>query len=192
MFWRFNQTQTLPPPWGPAGEYNVPVELRESSYMAVRTAMTPTFASRFAAFLSTPMTSAMIAPLRAYGAIDKHPGDAMGVMRDAHDDLRALADYALTKHVQGLPVTVDEGRALLAVHMPPVVRPQPRCGVGETMSSWDVPFCDRSTVPQATVDRQAELAAPAHAQRKLAVGREIAMIEAIRAQWLSHTARGGR
>jgi hypothetical protein len=154
--------------------------------------MTPTFADRFAAFLSTPMTRYMVSPMRVVGAMSKHPGDAFGAVSSTSADLRALADSALARHVQGLPLSYDEGRALIAVHMPPVVQPQPRCGIGEKMSSWDVPYCDRSTVPQEIQDRYAQLEAPAISARRLAVGREIAMIEGIRAAWMSRTPYGGR
>lgn len=191
-FWPFTKWTHSPPPWGPS-QYNVPVELRQSSFMAARTGMTPMYPARVAAFFSTPMTKYMVSPMRVHGAISKHPGDAFQTVSDAHDHLKGLADRALGKHLQGLPLTHDEGRALLEVHMPPVVRPRERVGASTVSGpDWDVPFVDRSTVPQDIRNQVAALEAPIEAQRKLAVGREIAMIEAIRAHWLAMYPGGGR
>lgn len=193
-FWPFTKWTHAPTPWGrdPSG-YNIPVELRQSSFMAARNGMFPTWAGRFARFFSTPMTQYMVSPMRAYGAISKHPGDAFQAVANAHTHLSSLADQALTKHVQGLPLSYEEGRALIDVHMPPVIRPRERYGASTVSGpDWDVPFVDRSRVPDNIRARVAELEAPADAQRKLAVGQEIAMIEGIRAAWLAQYPGGRR
>ena len=186
-FWPFTKWTHSPPPWGPS-QWNTPVELRKSSVMAARTSMSPTWAGRFAQFFSTPAPRYWISPVRVVGAgaASKHPADAFQTMSDAHERLRGLADLALSKHLNGELLTRDEGAALLEIHMPPVVRPRERYGASTVSGpDWDIPFVDRSTVPANVMARYAELGVPIEAQRKLAVGREIQMIEAIRAQWLA-------
>lgn len=183
MFWPFTKWTNAPAPWGPS-KWNTPEDMRQSSFMSARRSMYPKYASRVAQFFTTPVPRYWTSPSRVYGAISKHPADAMNTVAEAHAQLRGLAEHALGKHLAGLPLSQDEGRALIAVYMPPVVRPQERTGVG-VVPDWDIPPRDRSTIPDAVLEQQARLQNPAEAMRQLAVGSEIARIASIRQQWMN-------
>jgi len=181
--------QSLPPPWGPS-RWNAPIEQRKDSFMQARTHQWPTWASRFARFFSTPMTSAMVSPTRVVGAYSKHPAEAMSAMAGGYDYVNELAARALIKHHNGVPLSVDEGAALMQVHLPPVRTPRHRCGAGMT-PAWDVPFCPRDQVPAAVREREAQFYAQANDNAKARVGREIANIEAMRAAAIARSGRNG-
>ncbi len=181
--------QSLPPPWGPS-RWNAPVEQREGSFMEARTHNWPTWASRFARFFATPMTSAMVSPTRVVGAYSKHPREAMTAMAGGYDYVNELAARALVKHANDLPLNYDEAAALMQVHLPPVRTPRERCGAGMT-PSWEVPFCPRDRVPAAIREREAQFFTTANDSVKQQIGHEIANIEAIRAASIARSGRGG-
>lgn len=179
MFWPFNKWTTAPTPWG-RGKWNAPVESRESSFAAAKTHEWPKYAARFERdYTTTPVPQYWVSPSRPYGAISKNPGHAMQAMADADAHLRGLAEQALMKHAAGIALTVDEGRALMQVHLPPVSVPRERSGPG-VVPDWDVPFRE-SAVPDSIRERYAQLMQPMYDMRRLAVGREIERIEQIKA-----------
>lgn len=192
MFWPFHKWRSAPAPWG-GSDWNTPVELRDASFMASRAHAYPKYAARFIRFFSLPTPARFVSPTRPVGAFSKHPGDAMQVMADADAHLNGLAMSAFAKYAAGVPMTLAEGQALMQVHLPPVATPRERYGAGASAPpDWDVPFSDRTTVPQPIMQREAQFLHTAEQQRKLAVGAEIARIESIRSQMMARAGRGGR
>ncbi len=187
MFWPFHRWLTAPAPWG-GSKWNAPVEMRESSFAAAKSHEWPKYEAKFDQdYTNAPVPRYFVSPSRPYGAISKNPRDAMQVMDDARAQLHGLAEIALMKQAQGVRLTVDEGRALMAVHLPPVSVPRERSGAGG-VPDWDVPFRE-SAIPISITQRYADLMKPALDQRRLDVGHEINRIEQIR-QALSQDAQG--
>lgn len=179
MFWPFTRWTTAPTPWG-RGKWNAPQEMRDSSFQAARTHQYPKYADKFEhQFLTTPVPQYFVSPSRPYGAINKSPQHAFQAMEDARAQIHELARSALMKQAAGIAVSMEEGHALMQVHLPPVSVPRDRSGAG-VVPDWDVPFRE-SAIPDSIRQRYADLMQPALDQRRLDVGHEIARIEQIKA-----------
>lgn len=149
-------------PWAPAPyspqatPWNVPVQLREAPWGAVRSHSDPSLIDP-----SQRLDNTMWLPRNARTAFPSHPQGGLEAVSNAQMRLAALASSALAKSAMGLPATQDEAAALLVVRMPPVYRQQIREGVGAQVRSNRVPPVTRGGVlPTGVVIAAATLRNP--------------------------------